>query len=647
MTPDASPMDNVKERCDSYLARAKTLLADIKAAKGAKTIENTLMPYNQLSMQLDAGFSLAGLMSQVNPDKKVRDEADACEQTLSKFATDLGLDREVYDAFAAVDSTGMDADTKRYLKKTLQDFRRSGVDKDPETRKRIKLLEEELVVIGQDFGRNIIEDVRSIQVDPAALKGLPEDYVRAHEVKDGKVKITTDYPDFFPFMNYSESNEARKEIRDEFLRRGYPKNESVFQSMLNKRYELAKALGYQNFAEFVVEDKMIKTPKKVEDFINKVSDIAKVGADEDYALLLKEKQKREPDAKKVHAYESGFLSESYKRDVFAFDSQSVRPYFQFERVQDGLLGLTSKLFDIRYEKAHGAWTWDPSVDVYDIYQGSELKGRIFLDLHPRDNKYKHAAQFTLTSGVDGKVLPQGVLVCNFPDPAKTDGPALMEHNQVVTYFHEFGHLLHHIFGGDKQKWVKFSGVATEWDFVEAPSQFFEEFAWDPNVLKKFALHVETNEPIPASLVAKMKEAEEFGKGLSVRRQMFLAALSLNYYNTDPSTFEPLDMLKNLQSKYSYFPYEEGTYFNLNFGHLDGYSAMYYTYMWSKVISKDILSPFKKAGMENEAVAKKYRDTVLKPGGRKDADELIRDFLGRPYQFDAFQEWLTGSPQPAA
>lgn len=647
MRPDENPMDNVAERCQQDLASAKNILAKIKSVTGPRTEGNTLEPYNELSIKLDSAFSLAGLMSQVHPEEKVRNEADSCEQEVSRWSTDLSLDKDLYSAFASVDASKLDKQAKRMLTKTLQDFKRSGVDKDDATRAKIKALEEELVLIGQDFGKNIREDVRFIELDsPDDLKGLPQDYIAAHKPgKNGKIKITTDYPDYIPFMMYAENGAKRKELSIKYRNRAYPKNVAVLENMLKKRYELAKMLGYDSYADYVVEDKMIKEPAKVASFIEKVSKISKSGADKEFVELLAEKKRAEAKASTVHSYEKGFFEEKLKKRKYDFDSQSVRPYFQFKRVQDGLLKLTSDLFGIRYERAHDAWVWDDSVSVYDVYEGKNLLGRIYLDLHPRENKYKHAAQFTLTSGVKEKVLPQGVLVCNFPDPSKTSGPALMDHDQVVTYFHEFGHLLHHVFGGD-QKWSRFSGVATEWDFVEAPSQFFEEFAWNPEVLKDFALHVDTNEPIPASLVKKMRDAQEFGKSIDSRTQMFYAALSLNYYNQDPTKFDALEMLKKLQATYSYFPYEPNTNFHLSFGHLDGYSAMYYTYMWSKVIAKDILGAFKKGGMLNRDVSHAYRDKILKAGGVNDADHLVKDFLGRPYEFGAFKDWLEGKEAPA-
>jgi thimet oligopeptidase len=264
-------------------------------------------------------------------------------------------------------------------------------------------------------------------------------------------------------------------------------------------------------------------------------------------------------------------------------------------------------------------------------------------MHPREGKYKHAAQFSIISGLKDRQYPEGALVCNFPDPK--DGAALMEHPQVVTMFHEFGHLLHYVFAGGHQ-WIPLSGVATEWDFVEAPSQFLEEWAWSPKVLQMFALHYETNEPIPVDLVKKMRAAEEFGKAIAARQQMFYAALSVDYFDRDPKSFDLLKLLKSLQAQYSYFPYEEGTHFHYSFGHLEGYSAMYYTYMWSLSLAKDLFEPFKQNDIMNKALARRFRDMVLTPGGAKDAKDLVTQFLGREPTFEAFEKWLTKDPLEA-
>jgi thimet oligopeptidase len=277
--------------------------------------------------------------------------------------------------------------------------------------------------------------------------------------------------------------------------------------------------------------------------------------------------------------------------------------------------------------------WDDEVTAYDVFDvdapdDAEPRGRIFLDLHPRKGKYNHAAQFTLTEGIAGRQLPEGVLVCNF-------SRRLMEHDHVVTLFHEFGHLVHHILGG-RTFWTRFAGVATEWDFVEAPSQMLEEWAWDARILQSFATN-EAGEPIPADLVERMRQGEDFGKGIYARTQMFYAAMSYWFHTERPDDL--VAKMKELQAEYAAFPYLEGTQMFASFGHLGGYSSAYYTYMWSLVIAKDLFSAFDSNDLFDAEVAGRYRDRVLAPGGTRDAADLVADFLGRPYTFDAYAGWL--------
>lgn len=627
-------------QCKEHLNQAHVLRKQLVQSTDEDFYE-VLRRYNDILIHIDAAASQASLFGQVHPDEKIRKEADECEQQVSSFMTDLSLDKAVYSALKRGEHATLDAQAKRLVEHTIRDFHRAGVDKDDATRDRIKALKAELITIGQQFSENIRQERFFITLNSVKdLEGLPEDYIASHKPDaEGKIHISTDYPDYIPFMQYAKSDKLRKELRFKYMNRG-AKNEQVLKTMIEKRNELAQALHYRSYADYVVEDKMIKEAKAIHDFIEKITQMAKIGADKEFQALLAFKKKTDKNAKTIYGYESSYLDSAFKKAQFKFDSQAVRPYFAYNRVRDGLLSVTGKLFGIRYSPVADAKVWDSSVSTYDVYDDEGKLGRIYLDMHPRDGKYKHAAQFSIVSGVKDRQYAEGALVCNFPNPK--DGPALMEHDQVVTMFHEFGHLLHHLFAG-RQEWVSFSGVATEWDFVEAPSQMLEEWAWAPEVLQMFALHYETNEPIPTPLVQKMRAADEFGKALAARQQMFYAALSADYYDKDPKTFEPLDLLKSLQQKYSYFPYEEGTNFHHGFGHLEGYSAMYYTYMWSLSLAKDLFEPFKKNGMMNQEQAFRYRDMVLKPGGSKDAKDLVSDFLGRPFNFHAFEKWLTADP----
>lgn len=634
--PDLSGKD-LEKRCDENIRKASEIKRALQQNQ-AQASNQALYLYNEISIILSPSLNEAGLLREVHPDAKVRKEAGNCEQKASQFLTDLSLDSAIYQAILASDERSLDEAGQRMLKITLRDFKRSGVDQDDASRQRIKELRDELVLLSQSFGENIRKDTFYIELkDRTELEGLPEDYINSHLDADGIYRISTEYTDYTPFMEYAKNASARKALRFKYLNRGKD-NKDVLKTMIEKRHELAKMLNYRSYAEYITEDKMIKNPEAVHLFIDQIADLAKPGADAEYNALLNFKREEDSYATRIEGHENAYLQEAYKKAHYQFNSQEVRPYFSYNKVRDGLLNLTSHLFGIHYVRVHDAKVWHNSVETYDVFDQSGKIGRIHLDMFPRENKYSHAAQFPVISGLSDRYYPEGALVCNFPNPAD-DGIALMEHSQVQTFFHEFGHLIHHIFAG-RHEWLAFSGVATEWDFVEAPSQLLEEWAWSYEVLKNFAHHYQTGEVIPSKIVQKMKAADEFGKALAARQQMFYAALSLNYYDRDPSTFDVMGLLKELQARYSYTPYEEGTHFNYSFGHLDGYSAIYYTYMWSLSLSKDLFSPFKEYGLLNQEIARHYRDTILAPGGSKDASELVENFLGRPFQFEAFEKWLS-------
>ncbi len=630
-----TPADTFKKECEANLAETERLFTKIEASTKTRTIDNTLLPLNELEVLLDRGYNKVQLYYNVHPQPSIREVAEKCQQDFAELATRISLSRPLYDAIRSISVKNAAADTQRHVEHMLRDFRRSGVNKDAATRARIKQLREELVVLGQRFGRNIREDVRSVSLPPASLQGLPQDYIDSHASgADGKVVITTDYPDYIPFMTYAEDDQARRQLYSVFRNRGYPDNEEVLEEILAKRYTLANILGYKNYAEYVTEDKMIKNAENVASFITKIAALAEARAQKDYQVLLERLQKIDPQASTVGDWQKAYITELVKQESYQYDSKAVRQYFDYAKVRDGIFQLVSRLFDVRIEP----WkteVWDENVEAYALSDEDGLIGYFYLDMHPREGKYKHAAHFPLQSGLADKQPPISTLVCNFPGGDAQS--ALMNHSQVETFLHEFGHLLHHIFSG-RQQWYSFSGVSTEWDFVEAPSQMLEEWIWDSETLKLFAKNAQ-GETIPDALIEKMNQARYFGRGLWVKNQLFYAATSLNYYNRAPESFELLPMMIAMQEKYSPYDYVEGTHFYASFGHLYGYSAIYYTYMWSLVIANDMFSKFQKYGLMNPEVAGEYMAKVLAPGGSKDAARLVEDFLGRPYSFAAFEKEL--------
>ena len=618
----------VTQRCEDQLTEAQQQVGLVKA--GSSDAPVVLTAWNKAETALANAGSVA-LWAEVHPDAAVRDRADELSQQVQKYVTELGLDRDLYAVLDALSPDGLDDDARRVLEHTLRDFRRAGVDRDDATRDRLRELSEQGVKLSQDFGRNIRDDVRSIRIAPERLAGLPDDYREAHAPdEDGLVTITTDYPDLVPFTTFGADAEARHELALAQNNVAWPANDQVLQDLLAVRRETAALLGHDSWPDYDTEVKMIGNGQAVADFIDRVGEAAKQRAGEELAVLLERKRVDDPSADSVATYDSRYYSELVRREQYDVDGQVVRTYFPFEQVRQGLLEVTGRLFGLEWTPVsrEEAGTWHDEVASYDVRLDGARIGRIHLDLHPRDGKFKHAAQFDLVSGVAGEQLPEGVLVCNF-------ARGLMEHDEVVTLFHEFGHLVHHVLGG-RGEWVRFSGVATEWDFVEAPSQMLEEWAWDADVLATFASNAD-GETIPRELVAAMRRAEQFGKGLYAVQQMSYAARSYWFHarqHDDLTAFGD-----ELQRRYSVFPPLEGAHMHCAFGHLDGYSSGYYTYMWSLVIAKDLFSAFDRDDMFAPDVARAYRDKVLAMGGRKDAADLVSDFLGRPYSFDSWTAWL--------
>jgi len=628
---------------DGRLAHAKATLDKLLALKGARTIENTLRPYDDVLLELDSVSSQAQLVQSVHPVEAMRQSGEKVGQKVGAFAADLSLNRGVYDALTSLDTGKADTETQYYLKRTLRDFRLAGVDKDEAARKRIKALRDELVVIGQEFDRNIRTDLRTVTVKSAAeLDGLPQDFIAKHKPDaKGVITLTIDYPDALPVFSFAKSEDLRKRMYMEYNNRGYPKNIETLDKMIARRAELATLVGYKNWADYITADKMVENAASASQFIDRIVAASGLKADREFEVLLKRKQQDVPGATVVNGWERAYYAELVRNASYDFDSQSVRPYFAFDRVKQGLFDVTSKLFGLAY-RAVNVPTWDKSVEAYEMLENGQVIGRFYLDMHPRKDKYNHAAEFPLRTGVTRRQIPEAALVCNLPGGEAGD-PGLMTHDDVQTFFHEFGHLVHTLVSG-RHQWIGISGISTEQDFVEAPSQMLEEWTWDPKTLQTFAKHHETNEAIPTALVTRMRRASEFGKAMTVRQQMVYAKLSLSIYDRDPKDVDTTAMVKDLVNKYTRTPYVEGTHFQTSFGHLDGYSAVYYTYMWSLVIAKDMFSQFDRANLLAPTVASKYRTAVLAPGGSRPAATLVTEFVGRPFSYKAWEEWLNREEQ---
>jgi thimet oligopeptidase len=646
LPPDQPPIWSTKPDVNAFekiendrLEAAQRSIDKIVAVKGPKTIGNTLANYDEALRQINAALYFSSLMEAVHPDAAFRDRAMAMTRKVSAVQTALSLNRGVYQALAAVPISQADPVIQYYLRRQLLEFRLAGVDKDDATRARLKVLNDELTEEQSAFERNISDGQKTVEVrDASELNGLPQDYIDGHKPdKDGVIHITTSYPDYIPAMNFAASDALRRRLYLAFYTRAYPQNRDVLMKMLRTRYEIASSLGYKSWADYNAADKMIGNGARIAEFIRDLDKAVRPVAEKEFQMLIEEKRKSDPRAATVGLHEKSYYQEQVRRSSFNFDSQSVRPYFPYARVKQGILDTAATLFHVTFRQEQGVPAWDSSVETWQVIDAGKVIGRFYLDMHPRAGKFSHAEMAPVLDGIRGKQLPEGTLICNFPRPTPED-PGLMEYGDVQTFFHEFGHLMHAILGG-QQPWAGISGISMESDFVEAPSQMLEEWIQSPQVLASFARDYQSGKPIPADLVLRMKRASAFGRASYVGQQNGFTALSYEIYDANPQNVD-LDAIAAADTvKYTLFTPLADTHMYASFGHLAGYSSAYYTYMWDKVIAEDFFEQFDSRNLLAGDTSLRYRRTVLEPGGSVSANDLVKNFLGRPQSIGALQRWM--------
>lgn len=628
---DAKDAAALKAVCDREIAEIERRQRELETEKGPATQLRSLQRYDDIVNLITAASGESTLYRQVMADDARRQAGADCEVRVANATSKLSLSRPIYDRLKAIPTIGMSDATKLYLTRTLASFERSGVASDPAKRAQIQALQEELAKASTDFAANIAKGRKTVTADPADLEGLPADYLAAHKPgADGKVVISTDYPDINPVMAYAKSEALRKRLTLANLTRAYPENDVLLRRILDQRQQIATLLGRPNFAALVLEDKMLNTTEKVEKLLADMAAAARPAGERDYAKKLAEQRLTQPDATKIEPWNNAWLGRQVQQSLYAYDRQESRKYFAYNQVRDGILALTQDLFGVEI-RPWKTGVWDPAVEPYELLDHGKVIGRFYFDSHPRPGKYNHANMVPLRNGIAGRSIPVAALVMNLPAGDHTTG--LMEHGDVVTFLHEFGHMLHGMFSPG-QRWAGVSGITTEWDFVEAPSQMLEEWVFDYDTLSRFARDAKGN-TIPRELVAKMNAARYFDLGLADMRQLALANISLRLHQGKA----PVDIgaeVKRLDAQYDMVPLMEGSQFQDAFGHLTEYSAVYYTYRWSKVIADDMFTQFTAKGLRDRATADRYRRVVLQPGGSKPAAQMVEEFLGRPISLDAYK-----------
>src|SRR6516225_4681813 len=407
---------NVEKWVGGHLAQEQKYVDELLAVKGPRTIENTLRPYDNAQNELAlAGFQ-AILMNGLAPEKEVRDAGEAMAQTVQEASNALELNQDVYNALAALNVSAADPATRHYVDRMLLEYRLAGVDKDARARAEIKKRLDHIADEGLRFGRNVQENANLVEVkNRGELAGLPADFMEAHKPgTDGTIKLSTDETDHTPVMTYATSEDLRKRMYLAYCTRAYPVNKPILLDVLKTRYEVAKLIGYSTYADLATADEMIGTAANMKAFLDEVDAASRAPSKREYEALLAFAKQKRPGTTAIAAYGRAFWEDQYARAHYNFDSQSVRPYFPYVRVQQGVLDTAGRLFRVTFKASTDVTVWDASVSEWDVYDRDKLAGRVYLDMHPRDGKEKWFSSSPVVPGIKGRQLPEGVLICNFP-----------------------------------------------------------------------------------------------------------------------------------------------------------------------------------------------------------------------------------------
>ncbi|MFC4161573.1 M3 family metallopeptidase [Chitinimonas lacunae] len=591
-----------------------------------------LVPWNRTRADLDDFWGAVYLMANVHPDAALRQAEDDCNLKIEATLNEVLQNNALYQRFKAVKPADeIDAET---LKGILAEFENKGVNLAPAGRAKAAELFKRLAKLEQDFQRNLRENKTKLAFSAEQLKGVPEAKLTAYpRDSQGRYQIGLDYPDYFAVMEQAESSDTRRQFYTAYINRGGKKNLAILHEVINLRKQLATLLGYPSFAAFATRNNMVGKPEVVQQFLDKVKDTVTAVEKRELAELAQEKARHTGQAQaKMLRWDLPFYEQRLKKSRYAVDQDEVRAQFATQPTIDWMMAVTSRLYGVEFRPNLKLPVWHETVKGYDVYDAGskEYLSSFYLDLFPRDGKYKHAAAFTVrqVSTLEGRT-PVSALVTNFSDKGFDQG-------ELDTLFHEFGHIMHGVLS--RTRYTLNAGTSTRRDFVEAPSQMYEEWSRHPESLKLWNEVCSSCKPIDPQLIKRMNEARLFGQGTRYARQWLYAAFDMKLAGPIPQ--DPLKQWIKMEQA-TPLGHVEGTQFPGSFGHIvGGYAAGYYGYMWSEVLALDMRSAFKDQLMD-PAVGQRFRKIVLENGSQRPEMELVRNFLGREPSSDAFFKEITG------
>lgn len=636
----------MRELVDKVKQKTGERIASILAiSPSERTFDNTAHAMDAMNADLEKVSSLLHMCEMAYPDKELRDQAQKLILELSAYCVDmLSFNMPLYQAFkeyAEVNAPHevLNDEQKFYISETLKEYKLSGYELPQEQQQQLKMLQKELAELSQVFNSNIAQDVRFITVTRQELSGLTDEQVAPYfDQTSGMYVLKTDYPTVDLILQNCACESTRKALWKEFNNRAHPENYALLKKVVMLRDKIAKLLGYPSYAHCNLDDSMAQSPERVMQFLQELESRATKKAQQEIALLTKELPEGMTLTKegKVKPWDTRYLMHQFKKRHLAIDERAIAEYFPLEKTIDILLELYEEFLGLTFEQLPAQGLWHPDVKLIKAESGGRLLGYLFLDLHPRDNKYTHACNLTIMSGLtdqSGNVVVPVVtcVVANFPKSVG-EKPALLLRDDVNTFFHEFGHAVHALCGATQLN--SFSGTHVKRDFVELPSQMLEEWMWQPEVLKRISGHYKSGIKLHDELIGAITRVKNFDTGLFLKRQLTFAYLSLACFSEhidNDIKHEYQLLFERLMPFLEYCPEEN---FISSFGHLMGYGAQYYGYLWSKVFALDLFDYIKQHGLSSR-IGARYRNLVIGKGGSKDPYALLCDFLGRQPSSDAF------------
>ncbi len=622
----------------------KTILEIGSQDKSKVTFESTIRALDDSSWHEKNITSRIYLLQNVSPDENIRRAAEVAMVKYQNWAIERSYDPKIYAVCKAYESqkkAPLETEDEKLFQETMRDFRRLGLDLPEEKQIKLKDLQKKLSQLETEFSSAINEYHDEIHVSKEELDGLDDLFLKGlSQTDDKKYKISLQYPEYLPVMEFCKNESIRKELYIKKLNTACNTNSTRLQQMVDLRQEIAGLLGYPSWNHFVIEERMARTPERVFHFLDDFEKRLRPKADKELKALKSLKAEETGQSMTdISSWDYYYYSSLYKKKFYNVDTKELREFFTLDQVLDGLFALIEKLFEIKMlEAPKGSFpTYHEQVRLFKVKDKHNAEiGAFYLDLFPRKGKYGHAAAFGI---IDGKLKADGVyqrpvkaMVCNF----SSEAPHLLSHSDVETLFHEFGHIFHGILTWAKHS--RFAGTGVAWDFVEAPSQILENWAWQYDILKTIAKHYkDPSKTLSVELVAKMNEAQKAGMGMFYLRQLSFAKADLRVHGPGKKS-DVVQVISDTVSQ-TFLPLPPNTAFAAGFGHMVGYASGYYGYAWADVIAADMFSLFKKAGLTNQELGLRLRKEIFESGGSRDENISLEKFLQRPLSYDAFFEGL--------